>query len=314
MWSKSKKTLEEKLAPCLAKKIEYVMETGHKVPWGLSAKVEIKYLGEPIACFREGIDYLVGHYEFQERSMLSEITWTKEETHQLFLKVQKQLWQEQNYTSSMFFKGMVEYFSLPIADALKHEQWMIRLFAILDRRCGKRTLRKLCQEINTYPDLLKEFYMIRLSNEKIPYGKNEKGEIFIREKNEYMNPNRKRWDSGFDDYDEEFFYYESVAINECGLILFYEWDGINGKNELGIPRTKICKKNSDMLMVTIESDPKVVGEIPSQIGKKDIEDVKNYISSNKDLLLKIWNTPLDKTEDCLEIVETLTQGGYRGDI
>ena len=79
----------------------------------------------------------------------------------------------------MFFIGMKEYLSLSISDALEHEQWMIRLFAILDKRCGKRTLIKLAETINTYPDVLKEFYLIRLSNEEIPYGIRENGEIYL---------------------------------------------------------------------------------------------------------------------------------------
>ena len=179
MWSKDKKQLEERLAPSLANKIVYIMEAGHKTTWRATYKVEIRYMGEPVVKFSEGIDYKGDHYEMLERMALPEITWTKDESHQLFLKVQLRLWEEKTYTASIFFVGMREYLSLSISDALKHEQWMIRLFAILDKRCGKRTLVKLAEEINTYPDALKEFYLIRLSNEGIPYGKRENGEIYI---------------------------------------------------------------------------------------------------------------------------------------
>ena len=179
MWSKDKKQLEERLAPALEKKIVYIMEAGHKTTWGATYKVEIRYMGEPIVKFGEGKDYMVSYYECIERSHLTDIKWTKDETHQLFLKVQLKLWEEKTYTTSMFFIGMKEYLSLSISDALEHEQWMIRLFAILDKRCGKRTLIKLAETINTYPDVLKEFYLIRLSNEGIPYGKRENGEIYL---------------------------------------------------------------------------------------------------------------------------------------
>ena len=179
MWSKDKKQLEERLAPSLEKKIVYVMEAGHKTTWGATYKVEIRYMDKPVVKFSEGIDYKGDRYEMLERMALPEITWTRDETHQLFLKVQLKLWEEKTYTTSMFFIGMKEYLSLSISDALEHKQWMIRLFAILDKRCGKRTLIKLAETINTYPDVLKEFYLIRLSNEEIPYGIRENGEIYL---------------------------------------------------------------------------------------------------------------------------------------
>jgi len=179
MWSKDKEQLEERLAPSLEKKIVYIMEAGHKTTWGATYKVEIRYMGKPVIKFGEGMDYMVSHYEVIERSQLTEIKWTKEETHQLFLKAQLQLWNEGTYTTSMFFIGMKEYLSLSISDALKHTQWAIRLFAILDKRCGKRTLIKIAEEINSYPEPIREIYLIRLENEGISYRKNENGEIYI---------------------------------------------------------------------------------------------------------------------------------------
>lgn len=78
---------------------------------------------------------------------------------------QKKLWEEEIYTTNVFFKGMKEYLSLSISDALVSEQWMIRLFALLDKRLGKRRLIRLKEEIKNYPNKLIEVYKIWMIEE-----------------------------------------------------------------------------------------------------------------------------------------------------
>ena len=182
MWSKDKKLLEERLADSLKGKIEYVMEGGHDLSFDTSHKVSIKYLKEIVVDFNESLSGYVSYYESIERSNLKEIVWTKEETDQLYLKAQHTLWNEEIYTPHTFFRGMTGYLSLSISDALNHEEWMIRLFAILDKRCGKRTLVKLCDVINTYPKMLRRFYALRLDNEGIAYNYDGEGNIVLTKK------------------------------------------------------------------------------------------------------------------------------------
>lgn len=165
LWSKEKKFLEDKLAESLIGKIEYNLEGGRKTTWGATYKVEIRYNKKSLVKFGEGINYRTSYYESLEMAKLEEITWTKEESYMVFLKVQQRLWDEETYTIDLFFKGMVEYLSLSIEDALKHDEWMIRLFAIMDKRLGKRSLLKLEKEINTYPKMLQIIYKIRMKEE-----------------------------------------------------------------------------------------------------------------------------------------------------
>lgn len=165
MWSKEKKHLEARLAESLIGKIEYNLEGGRKTTWGATYKVEIRYNKKPLVKFGEGINYKTNYYESLERAKLEEITWTKEESYMVFLKAQQRLWDEETYTIDLFFMGMVEYLSLSIEDALKHDEWMIRLFAIMDKRLGKRRLLKLEKEINTYPKMLQIIYKIRMKEE-----------------------------------------------------------------------------------------------------------------------------------------------------
>jgi hypothetical protein len=165
LWSKEKKFLEDKLAESLIGKIEYNLEGGRKTTWGATYKVEIRYNKKSLVKFGEGINYLTHHYENVERQKLEKKTWTKEENYIMFLEAQKRLWIEEKYTTDIFFKGMVEYLSLSIEDALKHDEWMIRLFAIMDKRLGKRSLLKLEKEINNYPKMLQIIYKIRMKEE-----------------------------------------------------------------------------------------------------------------------------------------------------
>lgn len=59
------------------------------------------------------------------------------------------------------------YSQKKIQDSLKDENPLVRLFAILDRRVGKRTLQKLKEEIYDQPEWLKFFYQLRLEAEGI---------------------------------------------------------------------------------------------------------------------------------------------------
>ena len=51
------------------------------------------------------------------------------------------------YYPGDFGFALDEFFSIDIQAALKSENWLVRMLAIMDRRVGKRTLRKIKQTI-----------------------------------------------------------------------------------------------------------------------------------------------------------------------
>ena len=59
------------------------------------------------------------------------------------------------------------YTQAPIDISLQHENPVVRLFAILDYRVGKRSLLKLIDTIEEQPEWLKIFYRLRLDAENI---------------------------------------------------------------------------------------------------------------------------------------------------
>ena len=63
-----------------------------------------------------------------------------------------------------------EYLNAPIHDALFSDNAAVRMFAVLDRRIGKRTLAKLSGSVGAQPEWLRPFYEVRLQAEGVREG------------------------------------------------------------------------------------------------------------------------------------------------
>lgn len=66
-----------------------------------------------------------------------------------------------------FSSALAQYRSMQIQDAILSIHPIVRMFAILDRRVGKRTLIKLAEAIDQQPEWLQFFYKLRMSAENI---------------------------------------------------------------------------------------------------------------------------------------------------
>lgn len=71
------------------------------------------------------------------------------------------------YTDDEFCGALEEYRNQKIQDSINSENTLVRMFAVLDRRLGKRTLQKAKEAITDQPDWLKSFYRLRLDSEHI---------------------------------------------------------------------------------------------------------------------------------------------------
>lgn len=65
------------------------------------------------------------------------------------------------------YKAAHDYLNQPIELSLTDENAIVRMFAILDRRVGKRRLKRLADKIDEEPEWLRQFYLIRLQSEGI---------------------------------------------------------------------------------------------------------------------------------------------------
>lgn len=75
--------------------------------------------------------------------------------------------QRTEYTDEEFCDALEAYRNQPISQSISSENALVRMFAILDRRIGKRTLITLKTSIDEQPLWLQTFYKLRLSAESI---------------------------------------------------------------------------------------------------------------------------------------------------
>lgn len=93
-----------------------------------------------------------GRFEFEEENR-----WAEDAAAAKMMTENKmEIWQVMDAIS--------EYLRLDIQAALRSENEMIRLFAVLDRRVGKRTLERLKEELEQQPEWLQFFYRLRLES------------------------------------------------------------------------------------------------------------------------------------------------------
>lgn len=71
------------------------------------------------------------------------------------------------YDDEDFCEALKLYRELPIENSIFHKNPLVRMFAVLDRRIGKRTLEKLKSEVDLQPEWLRSVYTLRLSTEKL---------------------------------------------------------------------------------------------------------------------------------------------------
>ncbi|MFY2251445.1 SF0329 family protein [Priestia megaterium] len=79
----------------------------------------------------------------------------------------EQLKMEDIYAQYDFFSALEEYFNSPIEVSLKSNDRLIKILCMLDRRVGKRTLRKMKEFISEENTLVQDFYKLRCDAENI---------------------------------------------------------------------------------------------------------------------------------------------------
>lgn len=66
-----------------------------------------------------------------------------------------------------FYDAFTEFDNQSIEESLKSENLIVKIFAILDRRVGKRRLALIKKTIGNEPEVFQEFFMIRAKAERI---------------------------------------------------------------------------------------------------------------------------------------------------
>ncbi len=71
------------------------------------------------------------------------------------------------YKDSEFADALGEYRNQDIKCSIQSDNPIVRMFAVLDRRLGKRTLEKLKDTLAEQPEWLKQFYILRFEAENL---------------------------------------------------------------------------------------------------------------------------------------------------
>ena len=72
-----------------------------------------------------------------------------------------------------FINSLTIYLKTDIATARNSDNYLLRVFACMDRRVGKRMLVKIKDEVKKLPDWVKQFYQIRCEADGIVFHLNE---------------------------------------------------------------------------------------------------------------------------------------------
>ncbi len=73
--------------------------------------------------------------------------------------------QRTEYIDDEFCEALEIYRNQNIQESIFSSNPLVRMFAVLDRRIGKRTLQKLKDTIEEQPEWLRQFYLLRLDAE-----------------------------------------------------------------------------------------------------------------------------------------------------
>lgn len=157
-WSGLNSWLKECLCEELKGRITYFLTRYHKVhdSYGRAA---ILLDGKELVCF-SWIEQCR-----QEQVVSAKYAEDRSEDWFALYDEMKPTWDETcAYCEWDFLKAVLEFRNLSIQDALNSENYIIKILAILDKRVGKRTLRKIAQaeEYKQYPIWARQFYELRL--------------------------------------------------------------------------------------------------------------------------------------------------------
>lgn len=145
-WSKLKSRVKENISPDLKDRIDFHLTSYRKSHDGAD-KVWITIDGERVFCCQHY------SYEFGQRELL----WFENKNLE---EAKNALNDKEIHKPKEFGDAMRIYLDLPIEEALQSLNPFIKAFALVDRRTGKRTFKKLVIADSEHT-IVKAFYNLR---------------------------------------------------------------------------------------------------------------------------------------------------------
>ncbi len=162
-WSGMRKYLEqEMLADCLKGRIRYGctayvgMDDCHIFEVCVDGKQVKRFSWETVNTYFIDNGYTANPKPFGTSEYWGEF-WTLLDKYSINERTE--------YTDEEFCDALENYRNQDIQDSAFSSNPLVRMFAVSDRRIGKRTLSKLENEIPNQPPWLQQFYKLRISAE-----------------------------------------------------------------------------------------------------------------------------------------------------
>lgn len=165
-WSKIRFKLEkEYLAPSLRGRIQYYAVSYSKSP-DHNGRAAVRFDGREILASGYWDAYSAFYEAFRENTKGSD-PLDNERYREACRKSNLSAIEKGAFDENDFYRAFDEFDNQSIEKSLESENALVRMFAMLDRRIGKRRLEKLAEKIEHEPAWLVRFFRIRLEAEGV---------------------------------------------------------------------------------------------------------------------------------------------------
>ena len=175
-WSSLKKQMNELLCPELKGKISYFYTTYHKVH-NAYGRASISYNNNELVCFSWDKKLSQVQDIKEQYSKMDYVpSMIRGDTYKDCIKAlnlaqenaSKEKWMPDCILcEGDFIHSISLYLNTDITLSLHSDNYLLRVFAYMDRRVGKRTLLKIQNEVKELPEWVNQFYFIRCEAENL---------------------------------------------------------------------------------------------------------------------------------------------------
>lgn len=155
-WSNLKKQMNDLLCDSLKKNISYFYTSYHEVH-NAYGRAAIYFNKKELAAF--------SWVEMYEQDMDLHRHWREGDQKSYGELLQEKWMPEGTLCEADFIDSAAVFLKTDIADSLQSDNYLLRVFAYMDRRVGKRTLVKIKDDVKKLPGWVKQFYQIRCEAE-----------------------------------------------------------------------------------------------------------------------------------------------------
>ncbi len=175
-WSGLKKQMNELLCPELKDKISYFYTSYHKVH-NAYGRASISYNNNELVSFSWDKNYSQTQDIREQYTKMDYVpSMIRGDSYEDCLKAfnlarenaSKEKWMPDCILcEGDFIQSVSLYLNTYISSSLHSDNYLLRVFAYMDRRVGKRTLLKIEDEVEELPEWVKQFYFIRCQAENL---------------------------------------------------------------------------------------------------------------------------------------------------